>query len=88
MRLKNINTSLMLVSGILVAIYSYIYSYALLFTVKTMLISMLIFYVIGTIMQKLLKGIVDREAQEQSPQIDDEEQNMDYSTSEPEQEDK
>ncbi len=88
MRLKNINTSLMLVSGILVAIYSYIYSYALLFTVKTMLISMLIFYVIGTIMQKLLKGIVDREAQEQSSQIDDEEQNMDYSTSEPEQEDK
>ena len=90
MRIRNINISLMLISGIIVAIYSIIYSYTMIRIVVTMLIVMIVFFIIGSIIQMQLNTIIEKNKLEENKKIkealDDEVEELEKRTPGPEQE--
>jgi uncharacterized membrane protein YcfT len=90
MRIRNINISLMLIAGIIVAIYSIVYNYSMIRIIYTMLIVMLLFFVIGTIIQSRLNAIIEKNNLEKNKvineQLDEEVKELENITPDPEQE--
>ncbi len=66
MHIRNINTIFMLLAGIIVAVYSLISNYSLQRTAYTLIIVLVIFFVIGSILQGVLnKALEHAEVKEQ-----------------------
>lgn len=66
MHLRNLNTILMLIAGIIVAVYSLLYKYTIERTAYTIFAVLVVFFVIGTILQNILNKIITTaEASEQ-----------------------
>lgn len=66
MHLRNLNTILMLIAGIIVAVYSLLYKYTIERTAYTIFAVLVVFFVIGTILQSILNKIITTaEASEQ-----------------------
>jgi sensor domain CHASE-containing protein len=90
MRIRNINISLMLIAGIIVAIYSIVYNYSMIRIIYTMLIVMILFFVIGTIIQSRLNAIVEKNNLEKNKvineQLDEEVKELENITPDPEHE--
>jgi len=58
MHVRNINTILMLLAGIIVAVYSLLSKYTMEKTAFTMLIVLVVFFIIGSIIQNVLNRIL------------------------------
>jgi uncharacterized membrane-anchored protein YitT (DUF2179 family) len=90
MRIRNINISLMLIAGIIVAIYSIVYNYSMVRIIYTMLIVMILFFVIGTIIQSRLNTIIEKNNLEKNKvineELDEEIEELEKITPDPEQE--
>lgn len=90
MRIRNINISLMLIAGIIVAIYSIVYNYSMIRIIYTMLIVMILFFVIGTIIQSRLNAIIEKNNLEKNKvineKLDEEVKELENITPDPEQE--
>lgn len=60
MHIRNVNTILMLLAGIIVAVYSLLSRYTIERTAYTMLIVLVVFFVIGSIVQSILNQIIQK----------------------------
>ena len=58
MHVRNINTILMLLAGIIVAVYSLLSRYTMERTAYTMIIVLVVFFIIGSILQSVLNRIL------------------------------
>ena len=58
MHLRNLNTILMLIAGIIVAVFSLLLTYTIERTAYTIFIVLVVFFVIGTILQGILNRII------------------------------
>jgi len=58
MHLRNLNTILMLIAGIIVAVFSLLLKYTIERTAYTIFIVLVVFFVIGTILQGILNRII------------------------------
>lgn len=67
MHIRNINTIFMLLAGIIVAVYSLISNYTLQRTAYTMMIVLVVFFVIGSVLQGVLnKALEHAEVRQQN----------------------
>jgi len=58
MHLRNLNTILMLIAGIIVAVFSLLLKYTIERTAYTIFVVLVVFFVIGTILQGILNRII------------------------------
>lgn len=58
MHLRNLNTILMLIAGIIVAVYSLLFKYSIQRTAYTIFGVLVVFFVIGSILQAILNRII------------------------------
>lgn len=66
MHLRNLNIILMLIAGIIVAVYSLLFKYTIQRTAYTIFAVLVVFFVIGSILQAILNKIISAaEASEQ-----------------------
>lgn len=66
MHVRNLNIILMLIAGIIVAVYSLLFKYTIQRTAYTIFAVLVVFFVIGSILQALLNKIISAaEASEQ-----------------------
>lgn len=65
MHLKNINLILMLIAGIIVGIISIVMSYSTQRLMFTLLVVLIIFFIIGTVIQGLANNIFEKTDQEE-----------------------
>ncbi|MDF1616801.1 hypothetical protein [Petrocella sp. FN5] len=76
MPFKNLNIIIMLIAGIIVTVISMISKYALNHLVYTLMIVMIIFFILGTVIQTMLNKIAekaDQTAREKEKQLLDKE---------------
>ena len=60
MHIRNINTILMLLAGIIVAVYSLLSRYTIERTAYTMILVLVIFFVLGSVLQSVLNRILQQ----------------------------
>ncbi len=76
MHIRNLNTILMLVAGIIVAVSSLLFDYSIERTAYTMLIVLVVFFIIGSLVQMILNRIITksevREQEELKKDLEDE----------------
>jgi len=86
MHIRNVNTILMLIAGIIVALYSLISEYSLEKTAYTLILVLIIFFIIGSLMQgilnKVLESVEEEEQQALKKELDEVAQNLEEDTPE------
>lgn len=86
MHVRNVNTILMLLAGIIVAVYSLLSRYTMERTTYTMIIVLVVFFIIGSILQTILNRILqqseDNEIELMKSELDEEAKNLEEETPE------
>lgn len=84
MHVRNVNTILMLLAGIIVAVYSLLSRYTMERTAYTMIIVLVVFFIIGSILQSVLNRILlqseESERELMKSELDKEAKNLEDDT--------
>lgn len=84
MHVRNVNTILMLLAGIIVAVYSLLARYTIERTAFTMIVVLVVFFVIGSILQSVLNRIIQQsvlnEQDELKRELDEETKSLEEET--------
>lgn len=84
MHVRNVNTILMLLAGIIVAVYSLLSRYTMERTAYTMIVVLVVFFVIGSVLQSVLNRILqqseENEREQMKSELDEEAKNLEKET--------